>query len=160
MHVHRRMVGREIEREEVVPLGLDLGADGDREAERVEDLDDLVDDSGNGMLGADPASAGGHGEIERGALAALLLFLERRPPRGKGRLELSLQLVDGGAVALALFDRQRCHRLEGAREHAALAAEERDFFCLEPGRRRARESPRGAEGTPRDRESRGHGCGV
>ena len=57
VHVHRRMVGRKVEREEVVPLGLDLGADRDGEPERAEDLDDLVDDAGDGMLGADPAAA-------------------------------------------------------------------------------------------------------
>ena len=56
VHVHRRVVGREVEREEVVPLGLDLGADGHGEPDAAEDLDDLVHHPGDRMLGADPAA--------------------------------------------------------------------------------------------------------
>ena len=55
VQVHRRMVGGKVEREEVVPVGLDLGTQGDGEAEFAEDLRDLVDDRGDGMHGARPS---------------------------------------------------------------------------------------------------------
>ena len=83
VHVHRRMVGREVEREEVVPLGLDLGPDGDGEAEPPEDLDDLVDDAGDRVLGPDPAPARRHGEIEPGLLPPRLLGVELLAPGGE-----------------------------------------------------------------------------
>ena len=60
VQVHRRVIGGEVEREEVVPVGLDLGTQGDGEAQGAEDLRDLLDDRGDGMHGADPASARGH----------------------------------------------------------------------------------------------------
>ena len=58
VHVHRRMIGREVEREEVVPVGLDLGPDRDGEADAAEDLDDLVHHPGDRVLRADPARRG------------------------------------------------------------------------------------------------------
>ena len=54
----RRMVGREVERAEVVPLGLDLGADGAGEAQLAEDVADLVDHLGDGMQSAPPRGGG------------------------------------------------------------------------------------------------------
>ena len=50
VHVHRRMVRGKVQRDEVVPLGFDLGTDGDGEAEPAEDLDDLIDDPGDRVL--------------------------------------------------------------------------------------------------------------
>ena len=95
VHVHRRMVGREVEREEVVPLGLDLGPGGDGEAELAEDPDDLVDDPGDrdaprrpsaprpGIVRSTPAAS----RRRRSASSALA-------PCGERRLEPRLELVD------------------------------------------------------------------
>ena len=58
------MIGREIERAEVVPLGFGLRSHGAGEAQPVEDLDDLLGDPGDGVLAADPAAAARHGEID------------------------------------------------------------------------------------------------
>ena len=64
VHVHRRVVRREVEREEVVPLGLHLGPDRDGEPELAEDLDDLVHDLGDRVLCTDPAMPGRHREVD------------------------------------------------------------------------------------------------
>ena len=42
LHVARRVIGRDVERLEVVPLGLDLGTFLDREAEPGEEADDVA----------------------------------------------------------------------------------------------------------------------
>ena len=104
VHVHRRMVGREVEREEVVPLGLDLGARGDGEAELTEDADDLVHDPRHRVLGADPAPAAGHGEVHARGLLPPPLGRERLRALGESRLEPRLELVHRRAVALPLLD--------------------------------------------------------
>ena len=54
VRVERRVVRREVQRAEVVPLRLGLGAEGDGEAELAEDRLDLLDDERDGMLGAAP----------------------------------------------------------------------------------------------------------
>ena len=52
VHVHRRVVGRKVERSEVVPLRLALGPERDGESELAEDRDDFVDDERDRMLAA------------------------------------------------------------------------------------------------------------
>ena len=86
VHVHRRMIGREIEREEVVPLGLDLGAQRHGEADLPEDADDLVHHAGDGMLRAEPPRAGRHREVDARLLPLFrsvpaLRAARRTPPR-------------------------------------------------------------------------------
>ena len=80
VHVHRRMIGREVERAEVVPLGLDFRPGDPGEAQPVEDLDDLLDHLGDRMLAADPAGPPRHGEIQARAGLRLGLGLERLAP--------------------------------------------------------------------------------
>ena len=63
MRVERRVVRREVERAEVVPLRLRLGPLGDGEAELAEDLLDLFDDERDRMLGAAPLPPRGQREI-------------------------------------------------------------------------------------------------
>ena len=54
VRVERRMVGRKVERPEVVPLGLRLGPLGDGEPELAKDLLDLFDDERDRMFRAAP----------------------------------------------------------------------------------------------------------
>ena len=122
---------REVEREEVVPLGLDLGAGGDREAQLTEEADDLVHDPRHRMLRTDPAPAAGHGEVHARGLPPAPLGAEHLGPRGEGRLELRLELVHRGPVAFPFLDPERRQRLERAGEHAALPAEHGGALGLE-----------------------------
>ncbi len=105
VHVHRRVVGREVERGEVVPLGLHLRAHGHGETETAEDLHDLVYHPGHGMLGSNPAATRGHAEVDPRRLAPTTLRFQHLPPGGKRRLEAGLEPVDGGAIALPLVER-------------------------------------------------------
>ncbi len=144
VHVHRGMVGREVEREEVVPLRLDLRAQRDRESDLAENVYDLIHHAGDGMLGADPARSGRHGEIDPCLLLLLPLGLQGLAPRGERRLEAHLELVDRRAVALALVERKRGHPLERGGELARLAAEHGDLLRLERPAPRAWRSRRAA----------------
>ena len=83
VHVHRGMIRRKVQRAEVVPLVLDLGARRDREAQVAEDSLDFLEDDGDGMLSAAPLAARGHREIERGC-------------RGRGGGECGVARVDRG----------------------------------------------------------------
>ena len=125
------MVGREVEREEVVPLGLDLGPRGHGETQLAEDADDFVHDLGHGVLGADPAPAAGHGQIHARSVPLSLFGLECLRALGEGRLEPSLELVHGRAVPLALLNRQGRERPERRREQATLPAEDGRVLGLE-----------------------------
>src|SRR5438067_13913823 len=103
------MVAWNVERLEVVRIGLDLGALGDREAEAGEDRDDLVAHARERMQAAAWRPAAGQREI--GALALAL-----PPALGRARdvqtpveqlHQLALGLVGGGAHLRPLFRRQR-----------------------------------------------------
>ncbi len=126
MHVHGRVVGRKVERGEVVPVGFHLGPDRHGEAEAPEDLDDLIDYPGDRMLGPDPAAARGHREINAGLLARPPLGLQGLAPAGERLLEAGLELVDRGAVRLPLLRRARRHRLERHGDRTILPPEDRD----------------------------------
>ena len=58
MHLARRMADREIQRGEIVVVGLDIRALGDGEAEIAEDRGDLVDDLADRMDAAGFETAG------------------------------------------------------------------------------------------------------
>ena len=62
--VARRMVRREVQRLEVVVVGLDLGAFADGVAHRLEDGDDFVHHAQHGMLDADGAVDAGERDVE------------------------------------------------------------------------------------------------
>jgi hypothetical protein len=57
LHLTSRMVGAQVERVEVEPLGLDLGPLGDLPAHRDEDVADPLGDQLEGVTGAEPAAA-------------------------------------------------------------------------------------------------------
>ena len=64
LRVARGMVGREVERLEVVVIGLDLGPFGDRVSHPLEDFDDLIHRPYERMLNAKLAPVSGQGDIE------------------------------------------------------------------------------------------------
>jgi hypothetical protein len=80
LRIERRMIFGEVQRVEVVVLGLGFGADDAREAELFEDVADLVYDLGDDVDAAAPLGPAGQREIdarERGGAAlefALTLF--------------------------------------------------------------------------------------
>ena len=57
------MLGRNIERGEIVEVVLDIGAERDREAHRSEDFGDLLDHLGDRMQGALRIRRGGQGDV-------------------------------------------------------------------------------------------------
>ncbi len=142
VHVHRGMIRREVERAEVVPLGLDFGSGGPREAQAVEDLDDLLGDSGDRMLRPNPAAAAGHGEIHPFTGARLGFDLERLAPLVEGGLQVTLERVGAGAQLRLLGRGEAWESLEDGGETSLLAAEQRDvqrFELLRAQRRDARQ---------------------
>ena len=62
--VARRVVGRKVQRLEVVVVGLDLRAFAHRVAHGLEDGDDLVQRADDRVLGADGAANAGEGDVE------------------------------------------------------------------------------------------------
>ena len=123
----------------------------------AEDLDDLVHHPGDRMLGADPAAAPRHGEVDARAPRCRRRSASSASRRcGERRLEPRLELVDRRAVALPLLDRQRRPRVLSARgERAALPAQDGD---RPPPRARRRRAPGTAvearQRARRDRDSR------
>ena len=130
----RRMFGRNVERGEIVEVGLDVGALGDREAHIGEDFRDLVGDLAHGMDAPLGERAFAHGERHVGALVRELLggrgtrqFL---PPRFERFADRCLQAVDDLAVSLAFIGGKRAERLHQLGD-AAFLAECRDAHLFE-----------------------------
>src|SRR2546429_613841 len=128
------MVARDVERLEVVGVGLDLGPLGDREAEAGEDRDDLVVDARERVERAAGRAPPRQREIEPRARP---LGASLRPERlvqasVQEGLELALGGVRRGADARPL---RGCEGAERAEElgQDALAAEEPDADLLELG---------------------------
>ena len=97
MHLPRRMLGRDVERLEIVPVVLDVRPFGDGEAHVGEDRDDLVGDLAHRMdapLGA--LRAGSVTSIRSASSRASSGHLvAARPCGGQGLLELALERVEG-----------------------------------------------------------------
>ena len=136
VHLARRMAGREVERGEIVVVGLDVGTFGDREAHIGEDRGDFVDDLADRMdaapfggrlahrqrhihlLGGEPCLDGGVAQI---GLAG-----------GDGICDAGLQAVDGRPCRLAFLRAHRSQRLQPLRDRALLA-ERRHAHRLDRG---------------------------
>ena len=130
----RRMLGRNVERGEIVEVGLDVRPLGDREAHIGEDLGDLVGDLAHRVDAAFGERAFAHREGNVGPLSR-----EPRAQRSAAkRLALGVQrlsdalfeLIDGLAEALALFRRHAPERLHQLRD-AALLAERGDAHLFQ-----------------------------
>ncbi len=134
MHLARGMRRRNVERGEIIVVGLDLRAFGDGETHIAEDLHDLVVDLGQRM--DPPARLAARGKREVEALfhqaARQLDFAERGFARGNRGGHAVLEAVDRGAPRFALL---RAHCAEGFEElgDAALLAEGADAHLFERG---------------------------
>ena len=128
--VERRVIVREVERVEVIALGLGFGAHGAGEAQLAEDLADLVHDLCDQMQAALPAGAARHGQVQipGGDGGALELALAR----GERRLEIALQGVRDAAHGLAVLRLEARHGGEDMGERAGLAAQDLGLELLEP----------------------------
>ena len=102
------MVVGVVERGEAVPVGLDLGAVGDLEAERREDRLDALERAAHRMDAARAAAAAGQRDVERlrRELALELRFGELGAARDERRVDRLLGDVDLGAARLLLLGRQ------------------------------------------------------
>jgi hypothetical protein len=97
------MVAREVERAEVVPVGLGFGAQRDGEAELAEDVLDLVHDERDRVFGAQPLSAARHCQVSLGLRASSVLCQRSRTSVDRF-LDQRLGFIDGG-TCLAPFVR-------------------------------------------------------
>ena len=104
VHVHCRMIGRKVQRAEVVPLVLGLGPGRDREAQITEDRLDFLHHDRDGVLGTAPLAASGHREIDRGRRGRH--GGELGAPRDDGLLELLLYGVEQRTKGWAILRRQ------------------------------------------------------
>ena len=108
LHVARGMVGRKVQRLEIVVIGLDLGALGNRVAKIAEHAHHLVHRADHGVLGAKWTSDAGQGDIdafgiEAASGSAVAQPLERRVDRS---FNLRLQFVDAlTRISLGFFGR-------------------------------------------------------
>src|SRR6185503_20431038 len=94
-----RVILREVQRVEVVPLGLGFGTDDAREAQLSEDFADLVHDLRDDVAAAGPLAPARHGEIDVFELGGAALELA---VAGFDRaLELALQRIGLTANVLA-----------------------------------------------------------
>jgi hypothetical protein len=136
VHLARRMAGREVERGEIVVVGLDVGTFGDRKAHIGEDRGDLVDHLADRVDAAALGRRLAHGQRHvdlfggqprlDGGIAQLRLA-------GGDRIgDAGLQPVDGRACRLALFRAHRTERLQPFRDRALLA-ERRHAHRLDRG---------------------------
>src|SRR5215468_2892291 len=135
LHVARGMVGGEVQRREVVVVRLHLGPLGHREAEPLEDLDDLLGDARDGMHRARQRAAAREREVwtvgREGATA--LRRLQLVEPRGEALLELTLRPVGLLADLGPLRGRDGAERAE-QRGQLARATEHAHPHLLEIGR--------------------------
>src|SRR5215203_2597345 len=107
MQVHRRMIRREIQRREVVPVCFHLRPHSDSKADAAEDFDNLVHHAGDRMLRSDPPASRRHRQVDSCRFRPASLHIERLTPSREAGLETSLELVDGGTVRLPLLEWER-----------------------------------------------------
>src|SRR6266550_7135600 len=116
------MIGREVESREVVPLRFRLRPEGDCEAELAENLLDLLDHEGDGVLRAEPLAAARHREIyvPFGRAGCLELPVPILDPR----LELRLDGVDQRPAFAQLFGGERRQLLEELRQSTGFSSKQ------------------------------------
>src|SRR5690606_13367429 len=122
--VESGMVGREVEREEIEFLGLDLGTQRHGESESPEDPDDLVDHLGDRVERAGPLCPARHREVDRTATRAALGFGEFGLACSDRLFEGDLELVELGSCGASFLDGETGERLQGGGELALLAAKD------------------------------------
>ncbi len=117
------MVGRGVERREVVVLGLHVGSRGHGVAEGDEDVLDLVDDLADEVLGAHVGTAPRQGHVHGVGLDAggELVGRQLLAALGEGALDLLAHLVGALAHEGPLLGGHGAHGAEHRREAALLA---------------------------------------
>ena len=132
LHVARRVLGREVQRREDVPVVLDLGTVGHGVAQAREDLDDLVLDERDGVARAKVLGRAGTGHVPDGLVTlgggVAQLFAQRVDALGRLLLE-AVELLSQLALELG------SHRLELLHQGVqfALLAENLDAELFELG---------------------------
>ena len=135
VQVERRVIGRKVERGEVVPLGFGFRTESDGEAQLAEDVFDLFDDEGDGMLRAKPLAPRRHRQIDLALRRAG--GLELATTVVEVGLELRFDGVDQGAGFTKLAWGKRWQLLEEIRQSPGFSSEERRARLFEQcGRRR------------------------
>jgi hypothetical protein len=139
LHGSRRMVGRNVQRLEVVPVVLDLRALRDPVAHAREHVDDLAFDDGQGVQRASPRAAARQRDVDAvgGQQSLLLRRLKLAAPALERRLERGAHLVRDEADAPSIVRLERTEGTLRLRERG-LAAEHGDLRRLQlverPGR--------------------------
>src|SRR5262249_56777555 len=136
--------GRDVERLEVVVLRLDLGPLLDREAEAVEEVDDLALDARDRVQAAARQATTRKRHVEPPAeLPVLGGALERLAPRAQERLDALLRRVGPLAGGSAFGRRQRADAVQQRGERALPSQETRTHLGPRPqARRPPRRAPR------------------
>ncbi len=128
LHVAGRVVRREVQRFEDMPVVLHLRAFGDIVADLAENVDDFLADDGNRMPGAEFHRVGGHGQVvpgRRGGGRRADAFLQRLDALGRLLLE-QVELLAELALHLGR-DRPEFFKKAG---HGTLLSEEMDAGFL------------------------------
>ena len=125
VHLAGRMTFGEVQRGEIVIVGLDIRTFGDREAHVGEDRGDLVDDLADRMDAAALGRRGAHRQRDIDGLAGQALvnrrILQIGLAGGDRGGNIGLQRVDRSTARLALFRRHGAERLQELGDRALLA---------------------------------------
>ena len=123
LHVARGMLGRHVQRVEVVPVVLDLGAFDDREAHAREDLLDPLAHDGQRMAMAEARPAAGQRDVDAAGGRGVLRRVFVGAP---ARLDRLLQLVGVAADVLLLIGRRAADQLHPARRRCCSCVRDSD----------------------------------
>ncbi len=128
----RRVLGGDVQRVEIVPVGLDVRAFGDGKAHLGEDRRQLVRDLADRMDRALRRRAGRERDVQPLGAQPLVerRVGQRRLARRDGGVDLVLQRVEGGAGGLALVGRHAAELAHHQRD-LALLAQRRDAHRLD-----------------------------
>src|SRR5438105_391771 len=136
VQVKRGVIGRKVERSEIVPLCFRLGPKRDGESQLAKNVLDLLDDERHRMLRAQPLTAPRHSEIDLSMRRACCVQLP--PPLLEVRLKLRFDGIDQRACFAQFGRRERWQLLEELRQSSGFSSEERGARLFEQCSRRRR----------------------
>ena len=120
-----------VEGKEIQPLVLDFGPDRNGKPQAPENLADVVDGFGDGMIGSDPPLPGRHGEVDGGRGVGPAPG-HLGGPGLERRFERRLQVIDGSPVGPAVVGWHLGQPLEQPGDDALFPPQHRDPLALEP----------------------------